>query len=134
MEPDLLTLDRDSRRAYFRQIATGLRAAIESGVLQPGDRLPPARELAGELDVNFNTVARAYRQLAGEGYLEARRGRGTVVRRPGPPDPAAQLEAETLGFLQRMHRLGYSPQEVRWEFAAAIRAWIQEGAPPAGPG
>lgn len=130
LDSELLSLDRDSPRAYYRQIAADLRAAIESGALAPDERLPPARELAGRLGVNFNTVARAYRRLAGEGFVEARQGRGTLVRRPEPPDPPARLEAETLAFLGRMSRLGYNPQEVRWEFAAAIRTWIQKGEPP----
>ena len=134
LDSELLTLDRDSPRAYYRQIAAGLRAAIESGALAPDERLPPARELAGKLGVNFNTVARAYRRRAGDGVVEARQGRGTVVRRAEPPDPGARLEAETLSFLGRMNRLGYTPQEVRWEFAAAIRAWIQEGEPPGAAG
>lgn len=130
MDQGLVTLDRGSRRAFYVQIAGSLQAAIESGALRPGEQLPPVRDLAERLGVNFNTVARAYRRLADRGHLETRRGRGTVVR-PGPQDQAtARLERETAAFLQRMDRLGYSPQEVHWEFSAAIRAWLQGGGPP----
>lgn len=130
MDRGWVTLDRESRQAFYRQIAAALRGAIESGALGPGDRLPPARELAGQLGVNFNTVARAYRLLAERGYAEPRPGRGTRVSEPPAEAGTSQLEVETLAFLGRLHGLGYTPQDVRWEFAAAIRAWIQEGEPP----
>ncbi len=130
MDPELVTLDRRSRRPYYVQIADGLQAAMESGALQAGDRLPPVRDLAERLGVNFNTVARAYRRLADRGDLEPRPGRGTVVRAGPEGRGAARLERETAEFLQRMDRLGYSPQDVHWEFSGAIRSWMQAGAPP----
>lgn len=131
MDNSLVRLDRDSGKTYVGQIAASLRAAIEAGALEPDERLPPARALAAELDVNFNTVARAYRSLARDGYLESRPGRGTRVRHLERVSPAARLEAEMMEFLQQLYRLGYTPQDVRWEFAAAIRTWIQDGEPPA---
>ena len=84
----LLSLDLSDQRPLHEQAADAIRHAIATGEVAPGDRLPPARDLAAALQINSNTVLRALRQLRAEGLLEFRRGRGvTVLRRP---DPAAQ--------------------------------------------
>jgi DNA-binding transcriptional regulator YhcF (GntR family) len=57
----------------------GIRGGIVSGRIRTGERLPPARELAGGLDVNVHTVLRAYQVLRDEGLLDLRRGRGATV-------------------------------------------------------
>lgn len=57
-----------------------LRQAVAQGGIGPGDELPSVRQLAGDLGVHWNTVARAYRRLSDEGLLAVRRGRGVVVR------------------------------------------------------
>lgn len=91
------------------QIAAALRRAISDGALLPGSRLPTARELAGQLDVNANTVLRAYRALAAEELLELRRGRGVTVR--GQPDLAHLYElADEL--LAEAARLGITRGEL----------------------
>lgn len=76
----------------FRQIADAVRALIVEGKLAPGDKLPPVRTLAVDLIVHHNTVALAYRELAAEGWLELRRGRGAVVleRRKRKPEQGAR--------------------------------------------
>ncbi len=61
------------------QIRLGIRQAIAMGELAPGDALPTVRQLAADLGINLNTVARAYRQLEAAGLVSTRRGRGTVV-------------------------------------------------------
>jgi GntR family transcriptional regulator len=62
-----------------RQISDALRALLVDGSLQPGDPLPPVRQLAIDLAVHFNTVAEAYRTLAQEGWVDLRRRRGALV-------------------------------------------------------
>ncbi len=74
-----ISLDRDSSRPVYRQIASELGARIESGELAAGERLPPIRRLAEQLGVNRDTVALAYDELAGSGAVTARVGRGTFV-------------------------------------------------------
>jgi GntR family transcriptional regulator/MocR family aminotransferase len=69
----------DGRQDLTEQIYDQVRSAILEGRLQAGDRLPPSRALAKELDVSRNTVGFAYDWLAGEGLLEARQGSGTFV-------------------------------------------------------
>ena len=79
MEIDFLSLDETSGQPAYRQIASGLARAIEAGRLSPGDRLPAIRKLALELGRHRDTVALAYEQLAREGWVSARVGRGTFV-------------------------------------------------------
>ena len=75
----LIEIDLNPRAPIYLQIASGVRAALVDGRLGPGDRLPAGRELAHALDVNLDTVHRAYRLLADEGLVVARVGRGTRI-------------------------------------------------------
>jgi GntR family transcriptional regulator len=63
----------------YAQLDRGLRAAIATGRLEPGDQLPTVRQLAVDLRVNANTVARVYADLERDGVLETRRGVGSFV-------------------------------------------------------
>lgn len=75
-----LRIDPASGTPLGVQIANGLRLAIAQGRLQPGEQLPSARDLATDLQVNFHTVRKAYRELQADGILEFRRGVGTYVK------------------------------------------------------
>jgi GntR family transcriptional regulator len=90
MQNQALHIDLNSATPAYRQIVDGLRAMLVAGVLEPGSRLPPVRQLAADLTVHHNTVAEAYRILAAEGWLDLRQGRGAVVveRVPPPATPA----------------------------------------------
>jgi len=70
--------------ALHDQVAAEIRRAICDGEAKPGERLPPARDLAAVLEVNTNTVLRALRLLRDEGLLEFRRGRGITVTGSAP--------------------------------------------------
>ena len=74
-----IRLDTASSIPAWRQILDQLRTLVMEGVLKPGDVLPPVRRLALDLGVHFNTVAEAYRALAGEGFLEIVHGHGARV-------------------------------------------------------
>ena len=85
-----LTLRSDDGPLY-EQIARSVRAAVASGELSRGDRLPSARDLADGLGVSYHTVLQAFEVLAAEGVIDVRRGRGVLVAAaPGPvvADPA----------------------------------------------
>ena len=101
-ELPVLQIDLSSPLPASEQIVRGLRAALLAGRFRPGDKLPSVRQLALDLGVHHNTVAGAYRQLAEEGWLNLRRGRGaTVVERPVPaPTPRAKAE-----FCKRLEEL-----------------------------
>jgi len=72
-------IDRSDPAPLHDQVAAQIRRAIADGEAGPGERLPPARDLAAIMHVNTNTVLRALRTLRDEGLLEIRQGRGTRV-------------------------------------------------------
>ena len=74
-----IKIDRDEPTELYEQVAAEIRRAIADGEASPGERLPPARDLAAVLGVNTNTALRALRALRDEGLLEFRRGRGIHV-------------------------------------------------------
>lgn len=74
-----IRLDPTRPTPLAEQLAAGLRASIVDGRLSGGERLPPARSLAADLDVNVHTVLRAYHRLRDEQLIELHRGRGAVV-------------------------------------------------------
>jgi DNA-binding transcriptional regulator YhcF (GntR family) len=98
-----LKLDPHVPGALHERIAGAVRHAIAQGELAPGARLPTARELAAQLDVNANTVLRAYRQLASESLVDLRRGRGVTVR--GQP-ALARLYELTDELIAEARKLG----------------------------
>ena len=75
----MFTVDPSDPTPIYAQLDRGIRAAIASGRLEVGDRLPTVRQLAVDLRVNANTVAKVYAYLEREGMLETRRGVGTFV-------------------------------------------------------
>jgi len=82
-------VDRADPTDLYEQVAAEIRRAIARGEAKPGERLPPAKDLAAVLDVNTNTVLRALRLLRDEGLLEFRRGRGISVA--GTPERGAVI-------------------------------------------
>jgi GntR family transcriptional regulator len=75
----MVTIDGRSPVPIFEQVKSGLRGLVARGLLKPGDQVPAIRMLAEKLVVNPNTIARAYRELISEGFLESRRGEGNFV-------------------------------------------------------
>lgn len=74
-----LTLHENDKRPIYQQIADGIKALIARGDLREGMTLPSVRQVAGDLGVNLNTVAVAYRQLQDEGFVTVRHGAGAVI-------------------------------------------------------
>ena len=75
----MVHLDYRDGRPIYAQIIDGLRQQITTHVLQPGDKLPSVRELAGSLAINPNTIQRSYRQLEVEGWIATVPGKGCFV-------------------------------------------------------
>ncbi len=84
-------LDFRSHVPIYTQLVERIKHMIASGALEPGDQLPTVRQMAAELRVNFNTIARAYRILDEEGVISTQQGRGTYVLEPLPPERASRL-------------------------------------------
>ena len=102
-------VDKTDPTDLYQQVAGEIRRAIADGEAKPGERLPPAKDMAAVLDVNTNTVLRALRLLRDEGLLEFRRGRGISVA--GTPQRGAVIEhARELVRLARAS--GYTRDEL----------------------
>jgi GntR family transcriptional regulator len=102
-------LDHDNPLDLHEQVAGEIRRAIADGEAKPGQRLPPAKDLAAELGVNTNTVLRALRELRDEGLLEFRRGRGITVS--GTPQQSSVTE-RAKDLLRYARTQGYKPDEL----------------------
>jgi GntR family transcriptional regulator len=102
-------IDRSDPALLHDQVAAQIRRAIADGEAKPGERLPPARDLAAIMHVNTNTVLRALRTLRDEGLLEIRQGRG--IRVTGTPERGAVTERarDLLAFARDQ---GYRPDEL----------------------
>jgi GntR family transcriptional regulator len=120
-----LSVDPDLEAAPFQQIFEQLRGFIERGELRSGDSLPTVRQLAGDLGVAPNTVARAYSELQRDGWLASEGRRGTRV---APRTPATDKRARTTAlrdaiaqFLTTLAHRGYSESEV----AGALQHFVK---------
>lgn len=113
-----IDLDFRSGIPIYVQIMDQIKRRVATGELRPGDQLPTVRQLATELRVNFNTVARAYRLLDEAGLISTQRGRGTyILEKPGPEVEehlrAEAIEAITRRFIREAIHLGATPEEIR---------------------
>ena len=99
----LVSIDARDRTPIYAQLDRGLRAAIVTGRLGPGDQLPTVRQLAVELQINANTVARVYAELERDGVLETRRGVGSFVNAaPGAARSATEHVKRLRAFVTRV--------------------------------
>ena len=106
----IVVIDPSSPMPLHEQVAAAVRRAIAEGEAAPGDRLPPAKDLAAVLGVNANTVFRGLRTLRDEGLLEFRRGRGVTISGDGPRRSVVVAKARELVTLA--HELGYRGDEL----------------------
>ncbi|MFC5993321.1 GntR family transcriptional regulator [Pseudonocardia hispaniensis] len=113
-------IERRCGVATYQQIVQQTKHALRLGVLQPGDRLPTAKEVVAQTAVNPNTVLKAYRELEREGLVEPRPGLGTfVLRSLAHPDTEsdAELRSELEAWMDRAHAAGLDPEHVDALFA-----------------
>ncbi len=116
-----IVLDKQSPIPIGEQISAQVRVLIHNGDLLPDTLLPTVNELARQLNINYNTVAAAYRALEAEGYLVQRRRAGTRVA-PAPPKSAEEGLAVhlTAGFAEDVATLGLDANEVVKLLAAQV--------------
>src|SRR5512132_3870379 len=99
----LVELDPRDATPIYAQLERALRAAIATGRLKPGDQLPTVRQLAVDLRVNANTVARVYADLERSGVLETRRGVGSFINAtPAQAHPPRDHERRLRAFVTRI--------------------------------
>jgi len=122
----VIRIDPDNPVALEEQIAASVRQTVARGDVPPGGDLPSVRQLAGDLGVHWNTVARAYRKLSDEGLLQVRRGRGAIVRpREGAVSAATRARLrEGLTDLIAIGRVGgLTRVELTRMFRAALASF-----------
>jgi len=130
-----ISLDFRSGQPIYVQIVEQIRARVAEGALKQGDQLPTVRQLATELRVNFNTVARAYRILDEAGLISTQQGRGTYIWE-APTEERLQhirqqsLEALAKHFINAAARMGAGPDDVLEQVNGLIRSWQEQGAAP----
>jgi len=107
----LFRVDASATTPLGGQIAAQIRGAISAGELCSGDRLPPARELASDLQVNVHTVLGAYGRLRDAGLIDLRRGRGARVKDAATP-ARADLQGDIEELVEKADRIGISREEL----------------------
>jgi GntR family transcriptional regulator len=124
----VISIDLNDARPLEEQVIAALRLAIVRGEIQTGDALPSARQLAGDLGIHWNTVARAYRRLNREGLIAVRHGRKAIVtgRTNGSSEKAkASLHADLVEALTLGRSQGLSRRDLTEVFKDAL-AQLQE--------
>ena len=96
----MIHLDYRDARPIYGQILDGIRQQIQTGILQPGDKLPSVRELAADLTINPNTIQRAYRELESTGLIATVPGKGCFVS--DQPDTRVSQRQELLAEFDRI--------------------------------
>lgn len=122
--PLMLTISSADPRPLNRQITDGIRVLIASGEIPVGAQLPSVRGLAQQLTLNHNTVAKAYNDLAAEGWLDARQGLGLFVAAPrqrlSEAEREQRLERALQGFAAEVIGLGYPLETILREVEATV--------------
>jgi len=113
----IVSIDARDRTPIYAQLERALRAAVATGRLQPGDQLPTVRQLAVDLSVNANTVARVYAELERAGVIETRRGVGsfvcgTAARAHPPREHDRRLRAFITRILADADAAGFTLEDV----------------------
>jgi GntR family transcriptional regulator len=109
----MFAIDTSDPTPLYAQLQRAIRVAIATGRVRPGEQLPTVRQLAVDLKINANTVAKVYGELERAGVLETCRGIGTFVRETGDqsaaiPERERQLASLADRFLSDASTLGFS--------------------------
>jgi len=131
-----IELDFRSKIPIYVQIIDQVKHMIATNRLKPGDQLPTVRQLATDLRINFNTIARSYRMLDEEGLISTQHGRGTFILEALSDKNGERLRRQDLDWLTRRYlneaaTLGYSVEEINKILKKQINRWVETGSPPA---
>ena len=126
-----MNIDPRSHVPIYLQIAEGIREAVAAGVYLPGESLPSLRALAIDAQVNPNTVQRAYDELAREGLIYARRGKGLFVAEQGTASAQTRAQQTVRRAFEQGVRTGRAAgmhaEQVRGIFEASMGDTAQAG-------
>ena len=98
----MLNLDGQSRVPFYLQVVQQIKRLIVSGAILPGDQLPAVRDMARDLVLNPNTIAKAYQELERDGVVETRRGLGTFACAPTSTMSALERRATVQELLKKV--------------------------------
>lgn len=119
-----IVIDIEDSQPPFAQLMQQIRQAVSSGELDPGDPLPSIRQLAGDLELNSKTVAKAYRLLERDAVVQSRGYRGTFIHPEARDNCAVDLNAWVLGRLREavaaFRESGVTDTEIRAAFSTAM--------------
>ncbi len=128
-----IRLNPQSGVPIYLQLMEQIKHGIESGALQPGDQLPAIRKLAETVVMNANTVAKAYRELEHEGYIEVRHGAGAfIANKLNSREVQNRMEQARPLIEQAVSqatRLGLNEEEIRRLVEAELLKIPRNGAP-----
>ncbi|MBV8154233.1 MAG: GntR family transcriptional regulator [Candidatus Eremiobacteraeota bacterium] len=129
--PAVLTVDPRSGVPIYLQIIEQVKRSVALGVLQAGEQLPTVKQLALDLTVNPNTVARAYRELERDSVIETSPGRGSFVRGNGVATSARAAASDVArdvlnAALREVKSVGLTRGDVRELVDAALDRWFPE--------
>ena len=126
-QPLMLQIATGDSRPISRQIVDGVRRAVATGELAPGAQLPSVRGLATQLSINPNTVAKAYAELAAEGWLESRQGLGLYVAPPRQrlslDEREKRMDEAVSRFVHDVIALDYPADEAVTRIEQELRAF-----------
>jgi GntR family transcriptional regulator len=129
--PVVLTVDPRSGVPIYLQVIEQIKRSVAIGVLGAGEQLPTVKQLALDLTINPNTVAKAYRELERDGVIETSPGRGSFVKSNGVKDTtkAAATDVARDGIdtaVREAKSIGLNAEEIRTLANAAIDRWFRE--------
>ncbi len=130
--PVIFTVDPRSGIPIYLQIIEQVKRSVALGLLAPGEQLPTVKQLALDLTVNPNTVARAYRDLEHDAVIETASGRGSFVRANGSADSASiaagrdVARSEIDGAVRAAKSLGLERTAVTELFETSLDRWFPE--------
>jgi GntR family transcriptional regulator len=132
-----IRIDGDNGVPVYRQIVDTIKHQVATGARAAGERLPTVRQLAEDLQVDRNTIVRAYRVLDREGVISAQQGRGTFIRAHAEHPELTRHRRERLDLLvgesiARALSLGYTPEEIEQAFTNRMSEWRRARAKPHG--
>jgi GntR family transcriptional regulator len=129
--PVVLTVDPRSGVPIYLQVIEQIKRSVAIGILQAGEQLPTVKQLAIDLTINPNTVAKAYRELERDGVIETSPGRGSFVRSNGATLSTKAAATDVAGdaialAVREAKSVGLDPGEIRNLVDAAIDRWFPE--------
>jgi len=131
--PIVVTVDPRSGVPIYLQVIEQVKRSVALGILAAGEQLPTVKQLAIDLTINPNTVAKAYRELERDGVIETSPGRGSFIRGNGSiestKNAAKDVTRDAIEIAVREAKsIGLSADEIRALASAAIDRWFREDA------